>query len=125
MVRGVLLSDQPSTADSVLEGRKDVCFSCPPQRRCWQRHGVADPYSVLMEYRSTTLDLLIASRHPGLPIADCLLQDGLLMKFFVPYSLVVTSKAFMIDIDLLDASSTILRKNVGKYCPLVDRWLLA
>jgi len=123
-VRSVLLSDQPSTAGSALEGRRDVCFNCPPHRRCQPLQGVTDPYEVLMEYRSTTLETLVESRHSGLSMGDCLLKDDLLAKFFVPYSLVVTSKKFMIDIHLLDTSSIVLRKNTGKYCPVEDRWLL-
>jgi hypothetical protein len=123
-VRLLLLSDQPSTAESALQRRRDVCFSCLPQQRCQPLRALADPYQVLMEYRSTTLEALIITRYPELSMADCLLEDRLLVKFFAPYSLVVNTKGFMIDIGLLGASSAILRKNAGRYCPLEDKWFL-
>lgn len=122
MVRRVLLSGQPSTAESALESRRDVCFSCPPWQRCRPLQDVGDPYRVLIDYRSTDLDALLGSRYPTKRLGDCLLEDGLIAKFFVPYSLVVTSKKFMMDIGLLNLFSVIARKNAGKYCPKVDRW---
>lgn len=124
-VRRVLLSDQPSTAESALKSRRDVCFSCPPWQRCQPLQETGDPYQVLTGYRSTNLDLLLASRYPTRSLGDCLLEDELMAKFFVPYSLVVTSKKFMMDIGILDLSSAIARKNAGKYCPKADLWFVA
>ena len=121
-VRQVLLSDRPSSARSALKSRRDVCFSCPPNRLCRPLQGVDDQYSILMAYRSTTLDGLVASEYTGRALGDCLLEDTLIAKFFVPYSLATRHKAFMLGLDILGPSSAVLRKNVGKYCPKVDVW---
>jgi len=121
-IRHVLLSDQPSTADSVLEGRKDVCFSCPPQQRCWSRQSTTDPYALLIEYRSATLASLLASRYPGKNLSDCLVEDWLIAKFFLPYSIVVSAKQWMLDLHILHDRSLILNKSHGKYCPIADTW---
>lgn len=43
LVRGVLFSNQSSNADSALRYRKDVCFSCPPERRCLSIQNVETP----------------------------------------------------------------------------------
>jgi len=124
LVQGVLFSNQASTADSALRNRRDVCFSCPPKRRCLPLQNVDDPYDVLAEYRYSDLDTLLTTKYPNVPIDECLLRDSLVTKFFVPYSIVVSSKRFMIEICCLDGSASILRKNVGKYCPYHDEWPL-
>jgi len=121
-VRSLLLSDQPSTAGSVLEGRRDVCFTCPPHRRCQPLQRVADPYGVLMEYRSTTLEALVTSRYPGKDLGDCLVKDWLIAKFFLPYSIVVSAKGWMLSLSILSDSSQVLNKSHGRYCPRSDVW---
>jgi hypothetical protein len=124
LVQGVLFSNQASTADSTLRNRRDVCFSCPPERRCLPLQDIDDPYDMLMEYRHSDLDTLLTTRYPNVPIDECLSRDSLVTKFFVPYSIVVSSKRFMIEICCLDGSAPILRKNIGKYCPYHDEWPL-
>ena len=124
VVRAVLFSNQASTADGALRKRGDVCFSCPPGRQCLPLRGTNDPYDVLMEYRHSDLDTLLKTRYSNIPIDECLSRDSLITKFFVPYSIVVSSKRFMIEICCLDASAPILRKNIGKYCPYDDEWPL-
>jgi hypothetical protein len=124
MVRRLLLSDQPSTAESALEGRKDVCFSCPPQRRCRPLQGIADPYGILTDYRSATFGELIASRYPGRHLDDCLMEDGLVAKFFLPYSIVVSAKEWMRQVFIIDNEVLVLDKSHGQYCPRNDVWAL-
>lgn len=124
MVRHLLLSDQPSTAESALEGYKDVCFACPPQQRCWSRPDTADPYAVLMEYRSTTLQALVTFRYPGKNLGDCLVEDWLIAKFFLPYSIVVFAKEWMLSLFILSGGSQVLNKSHGKYCPKSDIWCI-
>ena len=125
LVRGVLFSNQASTADGALRKRRDVCFSCPPGRQCLPLRGIDDPYDVLMEYRHSDLDTLLATKYANMTVDECLLKDQLVMKFFVPYSIVVSSKKFMVEVCCLDGSAPILRKNTGKYCPHYDKWPLA
>jgi len=84
-----------------------------------------DPYDMLMEYRHSDLDTLLTTRYANITVDECLLKDQLVAKFFVPYSIVVSSKKFMIEICCLDGSAPILRKNTGKYCPHYDKWPLA
>jgi len=122
VVRGLLLSDQPSTAVSALEGRRDVCFSCPPHWRCQPLQGVADPYEVLMEYRSTALETLVTSRYPGKDLGNCLVEDWLIAKFFLPYSIIVSTKIWMLQTAILGSDSVVLDKSHGKYCPWNDIW---
>ncbi len=124
MVRRLLLADQPSTAGSVLERRKDVCFSCPPQRCCKPLKGHVDLYQVLMEYRSMTLEALAGTRYPGKNLGDCLIQDWLIAKFFLPYSIVVTTKRWMLQTAIISSDSIVLDKSHGRYCPCNDVWAL-
>jgi len=124
-VRGLLFSNQASTADSALRNRHDVCFSCPSERRCLPLQGVDDPSNLLAEYRYSDLDTILATRYPNLPLEECLLKDKLVVKFFAPYSIVVSSKRFMVETQCLDESTPILYKNTGKYCPFKDEWPLA
>jgi hypothetical protein len=121
----LLLSDRPSESESALRQRKDICYDCPPRRRCYALKGADDPYVVLSMYRHRTLETVVCSLHPRETLAECLVSDHLIEKFFVPYSLVVSTKRFMIDIGLLDVQSGVYPKNSGKYCPREDRWLLA
>jgi len=122
LVRGILFSNQASTADSALRNRQDVCFSCPPERRCLPIQNLDDPYNILAEYRYTDMDTLIVKRYPGLSFERCIACDLLIIKFFVPYSIVVTGKKFMTDIHCLRESTTLLHKNTGRYCPYHDEW---
>ena len=125
LVRSVLFSNQASTADGALKSRQDVCFSCPPNRKCLPLRSIDDPYDVLMKYRQSDLDTLLMNRYPSLSLEESFLRDKLVVKFFVPYSIVVSSKKFMIEICCLNGSAPILRKNTGKYCPCYDEWPLA
>jgi hypothetical protein len=125
LVRSVLFSDRASTADSTLKSRQDVCFSCAPERRCLPLKDADDPYDILMEYRHSDLETLLKTRYPDAPIDECFLRDGLVTKFFVPYSIVVSCKRFMIDVGCLEHSTPILHKNTGRYCPYHDEWSLA
>jgi len=124
LVQGVLFSNQASTADSALRNRRDVCFSCPPERRCLPLQNVDDPYDVLAEYRYSDLDTLLTRRYPGKAWADCLVQDWMIAKFFLPYTLTVTAKRWMVGIALLNNASVVLDKSHGKYCPKDDKWKL-
>ena len=124
LVCQTLLSNLPSTAGTALERRRDVCFSCPTWRCCQPLCDVPDRYSVMMTYRSTPLDVLLVSLYRGKSLDQCLTEDGLIAKFFVPYSLVVKGKKFMVDIGLLSVGSSIRPKNAGKYCPGRDLWQL-
>ena len=123
LVRGMLFSNQASTADSALRSRRDVCFSCPPSRQCLPLQGVDDLYDVLNEYRHSDLDTLLARRYPGEAWTDCLVKDWLIAKFFLPYSLVVSAKRWMLDLSIL-GKSQMLNKSHGKYCPRVDVWCI-
>ena len=124
LVQGVLFSNQASTADSALRNRRDVCFSCPPERRCLPLQNVDDPYDILVEYRYSDLDTLLTRRYPGKAWADCLVQDWMIAKFFLPYTLAVTAKRWMVGIALLNNASVVLDKSHGKYCPKDDKWKL-
>lgn len=124
-VRQMLFSEHASTAHGALRNRRDICFFCRPERRCTPLQNVKDASDALMEYRYSELGALLSTRYPGLSFDQCLLRDGLVLKFFVPYSIVVSSKSFMIDVGCLDSCAPILRKNVGKYCPYADTWPLA
>lgn len=121
LVRDVLFSDQASTADGALRSRRDVCFSCPPERRCLPLQNADDPYSILVEYRYSDLDTLLASRYPGEAWEDCLVKDWMIAKFFLPYSIVVSAKRWMVDSSVL-GKSQVLNKSHGKYCPRADIW---
>ena len=123
LVRGVLFSNQASTADGALRSRRDVCFSCPPARRCLPLKDVNDPYGILMEYRYSDLDTLLARRYPGAAWTDCLVKDWLIAKFFLPYSLVVSAKRWMLGLSIL-GKSQVLNKSHGKYCPKADVWCI-
>ena len=120
MVRGLLLSEKPLTAQRVLERRRDVCFDCPPRRRCAPLDGITDEYSVLMDYRASSLDSLIDSKYPDRDLSDCLVQDWLIAKMFLPYSIVVKTKRWMLHTDIIDVHSMILDKSHGQYCPCDD-----
>ena len=124
LVRGVLFSNQASTADGALRSRRDICFSCPPARRCLPLKDVNDPYGILMEYRYSDLDTLLARRYPGVAWTDCLVKDWLIAKFFLPYTVTVTAKRWMVGIALFNKASIVLDKSHGKYCPKDDRWEL-
>jgi hypothetical protein len=124
LVRGVLFSNQASTADGALRSRRDVCFSCPPDRQCLSLRGINDPYDVLTEYRYTNLDMLLARRYPGEAWADCLIKDWMVAKFFLPYTVTVAAKRWMVGIALLNNASVVLDKSHGKYCPKNDKWQL-
>jgi hypothetical protein len=124
IVRHLLLSDQPSTAESVLKNHRDVCYSCPPSRRCQPLREASSTYDVLMEYRSTALDEIVRLRHPKIDLRDCLLEDWLLAKFFLPYSLVVTTKRWMLQTSIVSCDSIVLDKSHGRYCPWNDVWAL-
>ena len=113
-VRGVLFSNQASTADGALKSRRDVCFSCPPGRQCLPLRGIDNPYDVLTEYRYTDLDMLLARRYPGEAWADCLIKDWMVAKFFLPYTVTVTAKRWMESIALLNNASVILDKSHGR-----------
>jgi len=123
-VRGLLFSNQASTADSALRNRRDVCFSCPSERRCLPLQGIDDPSHVLAEYRYSDLDALLARRYPGETWEGCLVKDWILAKFFLPYTITTTAKRWMTDIVLLNNTSPILDKSHGKYCPRDDEWEL-
>lgn len=125
VLRSVLLSDQPSEAQHALRRRTDVCFQCAPERRCIPLRGVDDPYPVLAAYRASDLRTLLARRYPLLSMADSINRDYLLAKFYVPYSMVVLAKRFMVEIGYLDRSATVLPKNAGRYCPCDDAWPLS
>jgi len=124
LVRAMLFSNQASTADGALRSRRDVCFSCPPEKRCLPLQGADDPYDVLFEYRCSDLDTLLARRYPGKAWADCLVKDWMMAKFFLPYTITVTAKRWMVAISLLNNTSVVLNKSHGKYCPKDDRWEL-
>lgn len=124
-LKAVLFSEQASTADSALTNRRDVCFSCPPEIRCHPLQNESDPYNVLSEYRYSNLDKLLVKRYPGEAWEDCLVKDGLLIKFFLPYAIVVSAKRWMIAIGMLDSDSIVLDKGHGRYCPRADKWILA
>jgi hypothetical protein len=124
LVRGILFSNEASTAGGVLRRRHDVCFSCPREKRCLPVQNVYDPYHVLMEYRYSDLNRLLAKRYPGEAWADCLIRDWMVAKFFIPYTVTVTAKRWMVAIDLLNKASVVLDKSHGKYCPKDDRWVL-
>ncbi len=120
-VRGALFSNQASTADGVLRSRRDVCFSCPPERRCLSLRNADDSYSILVEYRYSDLDTLLARRYPGKAWEDCLVKDPIVAKFFLPYSIVVSAKRWMVDVSIL-SHSQVLNKSHGRYCPKADIW---
>ncbi len=122
LVRGVLLSSQASTADSALKSRRDVCFSCPPEKRCLPLQDVNDPYDILVEYRYSDLDTLLARRYPGEAWTDCLVKDWMVAKFFLPYSIVVSAKQWMLSLFILHNRSQVLNKGHGQYCPKLDVW---
>jgi hypothetical protein len=122
LMRGTLFSNQPSTADSALRSRGDLCFSCPPERRCLPLQNVDDPYDTLVEYRYSDLDTLLAKRYPGESWADCVLKDWMIAKFFLPYTLVVSAKRWMLSLSLLDTERAVLSKSHGRYCPRFDVW---
>lgn len=124
LVREVLFSNQASTADGVLKSRRDVCFSCPFERCCLPLQNVNDPYDTLVEYRYSDLDTLLAKRYPGEAWRDCLVKDWMIAKFFLPYTITVTTKRWMLRLALLGNVSTVLDKSHGKYCPKEDRWKL-
>jgi hypothetical protein len=124
MVRSLLFSDQASTAFSVLKKRIDICFVCPPNQKCMPIKNVYDPYDLLLEYRYASLSELLTSKYPNKSFLECLVSDKLIMKFFIPYSIVVSTKKFFQDIQLIDGSATLLYKNSGKYCPCCDEWPL-
>jgi hypothetical protein len=124
IVRAVLLAKLPSTSDKALKHRRDVCFTCAQDSRCSPLQGVDDPSTVLAQYRYSQLDEIVTTKYPNVPLDQCFTGDNLLIKFFVPYSIVVSSKRFLIAIQCLENSSPILYKNRGKYCPKDDIWLL-
>jgi hypothetical protein len=124
-VRSVLFSSQASTAGGALKSRRDVCFSCPPDMRCLPLQNVDDPYNVLLEYRYADLDGLLSVRYPGQAFEDCMVKDWTIAKFFLPYTIVVTAKRWMIEIELLNSSNAFLDKSHGEYCPKNDIWELA
>jgi len=123
LVRAMLFSNQASTADSALRNRRDVCFSCPPERRCLPLQNVDAPYDILMEYRYSNLDTLLVRRYPGEVWADCLVKDWMIAKFFLPYSIVVSAKQWMLGLFIL-GKSQVLNKSHGKYCPKADIWCI-
>ena len=123
LVRGVLFSNQASTADGALRKRRDVCFSCPPEKRCLPLRDADNPYDILVEYRYSDMDTLLAKKYPGTAWTDCVVKDWLIAKFFLPYSLVVSSKRWMLDLSIL-GESQMLNKSHGKYCPRVDVWCI-
>jgi hypothetical protein len=122
LVRGLLFSNQASTADSALRNRRDVCFSCLPERRCLPLQNVDDPRSVLMEYRYSDLNVLLARKYPGQAWEDCLVKDWVVAKFFLPYSIVVSAKQWMLSLSILDNAAQVLNKSHGRYCPKLDVW---
>jgi hypothetical protein len=122
LVRGVLFANQPSTADSALRNRQDVCFSCPPERRCLPIQNVDDPYDILVEYRYTNMDTLVAKRYPGKKWEVCLVKDWMIVKFHLPYTITVPTKRWMQILAIVRASNEILDKSHGNYCPKDDRW---
>ena len=121
-VREVLFSNLASTAESALRRKRDVCFACPPQRRCLALRNVDDPNDVLVQYRFSNMDALLACRYPGEPWEDCVVQDWMIAKFFLPYSVVVSAKRWMLGLCILDSASQVLDKGHGLYCPKVDTW---
>ncbi len=121
LVRGTLFSNQASTAGGILKRRRDVCFSCPPERRCLPLQNTDDLHSVLVEYRHSDLDTLLARRYPGEAWEDCLVKDPIVAKFFLPYSIVVSAKRWMLDVSIL-SNSQVLNKSHGRYCPEADIW---
>jgi len=123
LVRGVLFSNQASTADSALRKRRDVCFSCPPEKRCLPLQNADDPYDILVEYRYSDLDTLLTRKYQGTTWTDCVVKDWLIAKFFLPYSLVVSAKRWMLGLSIL-GKSQMLNKSHGKYCPRVDVWCI-
>jgi len=123
LVRGVLFSNQASTADGALRSRRDVCFSCPPEKRCLPLQNTDDPHDILVEYRYSDLDTLLAKKYPGQTWTDCVVKDWLIAKFFLPYSLVVSAKRWMMGLSIL-GKSQMLNKSHGKYCPRVDAWCI-
>jgi hypothetical protein len=48
----------------------------------------------------------------------------MIAKFFLPYTLTVTAKRWMVGIALLNNASVVLDKSHGKYCPKDDKWKL-
>ena len=123
-VRGTLFSNQSCTADGALRSRQDVCFSCPPKSRCLPLQNADDPYSILVEYRYSDLDTLLARRYPDEAWEGCLVKDWMIAKFFLPYTVTVTAKRWMVGIALLNNASVVLDKSHGRYCPRSDNWQL-
>ena len=123
-VRGALFSNQASTADGVLRSRRDICFSCPPEGRCLPLQDADDPHGILVEYRYSDLDTLLTRRYPGEAWADCLVKDWMIAKFFLPYSIVVSAKRWMLDSSIL-GKNQVLNKSHGRYCPRVDTWQMS
>lgn len=122
-VRGVLFSNQASTADGALRKRRDVCFSCPPEKRCLPLRDADNPYDILVEYRYSDMDTLLAKKYPGQAWTDCVVKDWLIAKFFLPYSLVVSAKRWMLGLSIL-RKSQMLNKSHGKYCSRADVWCI-
>lgn len=50
--------------------------------------------------------------------------DWMIAKFFLPYSIVVSAKRWMIDSFIL-GKSQVLNKSHGRYCPKADVWCMA
>jgi hypothetical protein len=123
-VRQILFRPRASTADGLLRTRKDVCFSCPPALRCYTLRDHISELELLSQYRYTELEALLQTLHSDLTWSESVTTDWLITKFFLPHTISVRAKRFMIDIGIIAQDTAVLDKSHGQYCPKRDHWPL-
>lgn len=124
-MKWLFVGNTPTTAKSRITSQKDVCFKCSRLNPCRELiQKASDPIKVLMDYREEWgKKYIVRVRNNDDKAFKELLANPLLIKFLVPYSLVVENKRFLMDIGILQENE-VLRKDQGKYCPYEDYWEL-
>ncbi|MCK4260999.1 MAG: hypothetical protein KAX49_18635 [Halanaerobiales bacterium] len=125
LLKWLFVGNTPTTAKPKITSKKDICFKCDRSTPCKEiLKKTNDQTNVLLDFRQDRgKDYIIRIRNSDNEAFDELIENPLLIKFLVPYSLVVENKRFLMDLGILEESE-IMRKDQGKYCPYIDYWEL-
>lgn len=129
----LLLGDAPSPSGAVITDGSDICFTCLQVPHCTSRFdGRFDRDaigSLLSEYQRNIGALFLRNVRGSVDKAEELIpelvRDAMLLKFAIDSRVVRTGKKLLMQIGVVDGSSTVLAKNKGQYCPHKDFWSLS
>lgn len=119
-LKNILIGNKATSGIKPITNGKDVCFSCK-NKKC--KISTGNIKNKLLFYRYKYVDAFIKECKKNNKQYKKILDDPLLIKFLVPYTVVVSLKIVLTKINFLKRTN-ILYKNRGIYCPKKDKWVI-